>query len=63
MKVIRDPLPQDELAFAREALDGLAESALQRGFVLRPEIIEVMLILTKGSDRILPVSMMKVEEL
>ncbi|CAA6680295.1 Unannotated, partial [Lentimonas sp. CC4] len=25
---ISDPLAQDELAFAREALDGLAESAL-----------------------------------
>ncbi|CAK3188607.1 hypothetical protein [Vibrio europaeus] len=60
---IRDPLAQDELAFAREALDGLAESALQRGFLLRPEVIEVMLVLTKGSDRILPASMMKVEEL
>ncbi|MEZ8655714.1 hypothetical protein AB6D60_17165 [Vibrio splendidus] len=62
MRIV-DPLAQDELAFAREALDGLAESALQRGFLLRPEVIEVMLILTKGSDRILPASMMKVEEL
>ncbi|CAA6687550.1 MULTISPECIES: hypothetical protein [Pseudomonadati] len=60
---ISDPLAQDELAFAREALDGLAESALQRGFLLRPEVIEVMLILTKGSDRILPASMGPVKEL
>ncbi|MEZ8054343.1 MULTISPECIES: hypothetical protein [Vibrio] len=60
---IGDPLAQDELAFAREALDGLAESALQRGFLLRPEVIEVMLILTKGSDRILPASMGPVKEL
>ncbi|MEZ9416522.1 hypothetical protein AB4189_20435 [Vibrio sp. 10N.286.49.E1] len=60
---ISDPLAQDELAFAREALDGLAESALQRGFLLRPEVIEVMLILTKGSDRILPASMVPVKEL
>ncbi|MFA0199074.1 hypothetical protein AB4453_11095 [Vibrio atlanticus] len=62
MKIV-DPLAQDELAFAREALDGLAESALQRGFLLRPEVIEVMLILTKGSDRILPASMVSVKEL
>ncbi|MFA0001665.1 hypothetical protein AB4428_25525 [Vibrio lentus] len=62
MKIV-DPLAQDELAFAREALDGLAESALQRGFLLRPEVIEVMLILTKGSDRILPASMVPVKEL
>ncbi|AUR82796.1 hypothetical protein NVP1028O_13 [Vibrio phage 1.028.O._10N.286.45.B6] len=62
MKIV-DPLAQDELAFAREALDGLAESALQCGFLLRPEVIEVMLILTKGSDRILPASMVSVKEL
>ncbi|MEZ8869521.1 hypothetical protein AB6D94_07700 [Vibrio sp. 10N.247.310.56] len=62
MKIV-DPLAQDELAFAREALDGLAESALQHGFLLRPEVIEVMLILTKGSDRILPASMVPIKEL
>ncbi|MFA0057021.1 hypothetical protein BCT63_09185 [Vibrio kanaloae] len=51
---IREPSPQEELAFASSALETLAEATLEHGYFLRPEVIKIMLSITEGKDRILP---------
>ncbi|MBY8218900.1 hypothetical protein KW536_11275 [Vibrio fluvialis] len=55
MPLLREPTPQEELKFAAQCLDEMAEKAIEEyEFFLRPAVIEAMLVIVKSKERILP---------